>query len=50
MESMTCPTCGTKTLILVRSIEHTFYCGTCKKWKPCPPVPETGYLTKKPMA
>lgn len=36
MESMTCPTCKSMTLIQVRSIDNTFWCHTCKKWQPCP--------------
>lgn len=38
MESQTCKTCGTSTLILVRSIENTFYCGKCRRWVPCDPA------------
>lgn len=37
MESMTCPTCGTMTLIEVRSVDNTFWCDKCRRWKPCPP-------------
>lgn len=36
MESMTCPTCKTMTLILVRSLDNTFWCGTCQAVAPVP--------------
>ena len=37
MESMTCQTCQTKTLLVGRSINDTFWCDTCKRWVPCDP-------------
>jgi hypothetical protein len=42
MESMTCATCQTLTLLHVRSIDDTFWCDVCKKWVPCQPPRRTG--------
>lgn len=39
MESITCSTCKTMTMILVRSLDNTFWCGTCQQWRPCPRRP-----------
>ena len=37
LESQICPSCYTSRLILVRSIEDTFWCETCLQWRPCAP-------------
>lgn len=50
MESMTCDACGGMTLILVRSIDNTFWCHVCKKWKPCPPTWATEQARLKTQA
>lgn len=42
-EVQDCAACGTKSYILIRSIEDTFWCKGCGKWQPCvPPRQATG--------
>jgi hypothetical protein len=46
-ELMVCSNCHCTTLIHVRSVEDTFWCGNCKIWKPCYPTREDVEQTKR---
>lgn len=37
MEIMTCPVCACSATIAERNEADTFYCLTCKEWRPCYP-------------